>query len=693
MDTFTLRIPNVFKRKAAQRPYNAMMTFLGRNPLWTPDNIRNLTEAGFQKCMTMFRCVTLLAKAAGGIPWQLFEKAKSQDTKRVELFKHDLLDTFERPNPRHGQSAFIEAITGFYYIAGNSYILGVGPGIDGDSEEKRKPKELYYLYPHIMAIIPGNNVKPIVGYKYFGNPGKPKTYEPEDILQLKAFNPLNDFYGFSPLKAAAKGIDILNMALHWNMKLLQNDMKPPGAIKVEGSLAPQQRKDLTKFLLEEKAGYENAGLPMVLEGGQEWMPFAISPKDADWINGIKLTLRFCCVTLGIDPSLMGDTESKTYSNQKEARKALYVETTLPYMDYLRDELNNWLTPKYGDNLYLDYNRDAIEALKEEQTSVFERMSKAWWLSPNQKRVACGWGEDPSPEADRIWIPINFVPLDGGMSEPGKKSDKAQSFWQKKERKIKLWQHFVKRVNMKERTLIDSLEMRLKRQAQAVKEAILKLKGLSEVNPYALVDVEKESKEYLEKYRNQYFENFLHAGEAGYQASEGKLMDLDEEIKDITESFEFFPDLRAKMEELIINSGAKISETTLRKIAALVEKAGLEAWTVEDLAQNVWKNLDSLAISRSRTIARTEVMKTENWGQVEGYRQSPYVERKGWLCSFVPDSRDSHIAADAAYSDNPIPIDDPFTVGGEFLQYPGDANASVENIVNCLCSTYPEVREA
>jgi len=676
-----------------------MMTFLGRNPLWTSTNLRNLTEAGFQNCMTMFRCVTLLSKAAGGIPWQLFEKPKKAGEKRVELFEHPLLDTIQRPNPRHGLAAFIEAITGFYYIAGNAYILGVGAG--GKAEEEREqgpaPSELYYLYPHVMTIIPGTSAFPIAAYKYFSNPSKPKEYPPEDILQLKTFSPLDDFYGYPPLKAAAKGIDILNMALHWNMKLLQNDMKPPGAIKVSGNLDPEERKNLTKMLLEEKAGYENASMPMVLEGAQEWMPFSINPKDADWINSIKLTLRFCCITLGIDPALMGDTEAKTYSNQKESRKALYEETTLPYMDYLRDELNNWLTPKFGDNLVLDYNRDEIEALKEERSAVFERASKAHWLTLNEQRVMCGKDELPIPEADLPWLPMNLVPITAaGAAKPaeeaGTKSDKHESFWQKKERKLLLWQHFVKRVQMKERTLIGSLEQRLRQQARVVREAILGATATAEINPEAIIDVEEEAKTYAEEYKRQYYENFLSAGEAGRQAGEGKLMDLNATKREEKE-FEIPPDIRAKLEALIIESGAHISRTSLKKIAALVVEGKYENWTVDEVAQRVFERLDNFAPSRARAIARTEVAKTENWGQVEGYKQAPRVERKGWLCSFVADSRLTHQEADVNYSENPIPLNDAFEVGGELMQFPLDPSASVENIVNCLCSTYPEVREA
>ena len=57
-----------------------------------------------------------------------------------------------------------------------------------------------------------------------------------------------------------------------------------------------------------------------------------------------------------------------------------------------------------------------------------------------------------------------------------------------------------------------------------------------------------------------------------------------------------------------------------------------------------------------------------------------------MCSFVPDSRESHKAADG----QEVALDADFIVGGEALSYPGDPKGSPENVCNELCSTYPVV---
>jgi hypothetical protein len=147
-----------------------------------------------------------------------------------------------------------------------------------------------------------------------------------------------------------------------------------------------------------------------------------------------------------------------------------------------------------------------------------------------------------------------------------------------------------------------------------------------------------------------------------------------------------------MEQLILNSGANISVATLKKISKHVITGQLEGLTVEATTQVIWEKLNSLAPFRSRRIARTEMAKLENFGQMEGYKQTEFVQRKGWLSAFVPDTRQAHMDADFEYAENPIALDAAFIVDGEALQYPGDPNGSAGNVINCLCSTYPEVRE-
>ena len=399
-----------FKKKSNPVYKTILTTMFGDNPAWTKKNIANITKAGYENCCTVFACVNERAGSGAGVPWRLFKKPISRGAKKVEIEAHPLLDLMNRPNSQEGGFAFRMKVMAFYLISGNSYLTRIGP-------KQGPPSEMYSIRPDRMKVLPGNELMPIRGYRYTVS-GQKRDFKFEEILHLKSFSPLDDWYGLSPIAVAGKEIDILSMNRAWNMKLLENDCRPPGGLVVEGALSEEQRGGLEKIIEKKMTGYENAGKPLVLEGGVKWQPWAINPKDMDGINSDKMNSRKICSVFNIPPEIIGDSENKTYSNYKEARKALYIEAVLPDLDLLRDELNNWLTPAFGDNLHLSYDKNSIDAIREELSAVYERQGKAWWRTVNERRISTG-DAGIGKAGDVILTPANLIPfsdISGNISE-------------------------------------------------------------------------------------------------------------------------------------------------------------------------------------------------------------------------------------------------------------------------------------
>ena len=403
-----LRKARTFMRRLRTKEnptYQTLLMMLGPNPLWSKKDIARLAEAGYKQCSTVYACVNMIVESAAMVPWTLSKKSVSGG-KKEEIEEHDLLNRLHRPNPQDGGTAFTKNMLAYYLIGGNSYMIKVGI-----ADTEAPPRELYTMRPDRVRVIPGNSFEPIGGYRYTVNGiDRKPDFKPDEVLHLKAFHPLDDWYGLSPIEVAGKEIDIASMGRDWNMKLLQNDCRPPGALTTEGSLDEEQRTEVKKMMSEDIQGYKNVANPLVLEGGLKWQSFAITPKDIDWLAADKMTTRKICSVFKVAPQLVSDEESKTFANYKEARKALYLEAVIPLLTYLRDEYNNWLTPAWGDDrLYLDFDRDSIEAIREEQNAIYERQATAYWRTVNEKRKACG-DDDIGPEGDVILIPANLIPL-------------------------------------------------------------------------------------------------------------------------------------------------------------------------------------------------------------------------------------------------------------------------------------------
>jgi hypothetical protein len=530
---------------------------------------------------------------------------------------------------------------------------------------------------------------------------------PEEILHLTEFHPTDDFYGLSRLEVAAKSVDISNLSQEWNAKLLKNDMRPPGAIKSQSLLTDAQFERIRQLIKEKYMGSENAGMPLLFEGGMEWQQLSISPHDMDWLNAEKFNLRRICSIFGVASELLGDSENKTYSNIQEARKALYQEAVLPIMDSLKVELNKWLAPLYGQGIELEYDRDAIEALQEDRAKKYAYLAAADWLTINEKRDACGYDEIDG--GDVVLVPISSIPLEQATAEPepvpdalkpdadnlsqdeqGGAKGKGRRIWATDEQKKALWMSFDVRTRSRSKSFIEMAKSYLKAQAKRILVNASELASVNGVKPEQILNLKDEVKLYVKTFQPWYVDHFIRAGNAGLKATKGELFD-DAAFKadKPTGRFNLTPALEEKLMQMIFNSGTKVNETVIDVIYDLLLEAQAQGLTVERFTQKIIaEDFESFSNNRARLWAMTESAKVDNWGQVEGYRQSEFVDQKGWLCMFLPTSREGHEEA----SGQEVPLDEPFHVGGEDLDHPGDPNGTPGNVCNCHCTTYPIVKE-
>ena len=110
------------------------------------------------------------------------------------------------------------------------------------------------------------------------------------------------------------------------------------------------------------------------------------------------------------------------------------------------------------------------------------------------------------------------------------------------------------------------------------------------------------------------------------------------------------------------------------------EAGIRAGeTTAQLTARVETAFAGVARGRALTIARTEAAAAFNAGQQDAMERTG-LKMKRWVCSGLPNVRPAHRAADG----QEVPVDEPFEVDGEELDYPGDETGSPENVINCRC---------
>lgn len=354
-------------------------------PVWTPRDYGALAREGFARNAVAYRCVRMIAEAAGSLAWLAYEGGR-------ELDAHPLADLLARPNPRQTGSDFLEALYGHLMIAGNAYVEAVG--IDGGIAE------LHVLRPDRVKVVPGADGWP-QAYEYRVG-GETVRFEGEaaagvrPVLHIALFHPSDDHYGLSPLEAAAVAVDIHNAAGSWNKALLDNAARPSGALVYRpaepgAALTQEQYARLKEELEANFSGAANAGRPLLLEGGLDWKALGLSPKEMDFMAAKDSAARDIALAFGVPPMLLGIPGDNTYSNYQEAQRAFWRQTVLPLAGRAGKALAAWLAPAFGA-VRLDVDLDRVEALSAEREALWKRVREADFLSTNEKRAAVGYGE-------------------------------------------------------------------------------------------------------------------------------------------------------------------------------------------------------------------------------------------------------------------------------------------------------------
>lgn len=126
----------------------------------------------------------------------------------------------------------------------------------------------------------------------------------------------------------------------------------------------------------------------------------------------------------------------------------------------------------------------------------------------------------------------------------------------------------------------------------------------------------------------------------------------------------------------------VNKTTGDALRATLNEGVAQGEDLGQIRERITAVYDQAQDFRAETIARTEVGAAQNFGR-SAEMENQGVKKRVWIAIFS-NTRDAHAEADGQI----VAVDEPFQVGGESLDYPGDPAGSPENTINCQCSVSP-----
>ena len=351
---------------------------------WGSRSSEALMRDGYLRNAVAYRCIRMVAEAAASVPMVSAHAATAA--------------LLARPMPDEAGPSLLETLYSQLQMTGNAYVEAVR------LEGEKAPRGLQMLRPErVKPLVDGRGW--ITGWTYTVDRRERRIMRDEEgwspVLQLKCYHPGSDVSGLAPLASARQALDLHNASADWAKSLIDNSAKPSGALVYgrDGARMTDEQFDRLKIELETAhAGAENAGRPLLLEGGLDWKPMSLSPAEMDFREARNGAAREIALALGVPPQLLGIPGDNTYSNYKEANLAFWRMTVLPLVNKTAAGIGLWLSGCFEEEVSMQTDLDAVPALSVEREALWARLEAASFMSVAEKRAMAGLPELAEPLA-------------------------------------------------------------------------------------------------------------------------------------------------------------------------------------------------------------------------------------------------------------------------------------------------------
>jgi HK97 family phage portal protein len=347
---------------------------------------------------TAAACIALVSQSLASVPLNLYRRTANGGRERAT--DHPLYSVLhDAPNGVMTAFECRETLGTSLMVSGNAYAVL-------DWNQRGQVTAMMPLDPGTVAVERLESGR--LRYRVTSRAGGIRVYTQDEMLHLRYRLARDGVMGLSPIQLARETFNLALTQQDTAAGLAAKGNRPSGAL-VFPNMIGGEKKDaaLDKLRAKIEANTVTSSV-LVLDGGADWKSFAMTAKDAEFLESRKLTNLDICRIWGVPPTAVGILDHGTYSNVEMESRALVVRCLAPMARRVEQAMNMALLPA-GSRQTLFVEHDLAGLLRGDVKARYEgyRIGREWgWLSPNEIR---GWENMPEIEGgDEYLSPLNMT---------------------------------------------------------------------------------------------------------------------------------------------------------------------------------------------------------------------------------------------------------------------------------------------
>lgn len=600
----------------------------------------------------VWACIEKRAKAFASVNFNLYKLKANGDLDEVKA--HPLLELLYKFNPEMTKFDFLELSMTYLDLYGASpwYLERNGTS---------KVQSIYLIRPEFLTVNKDASGS-ILYYDYrIGNFNL--QIRKEDLIMLKNYNPEYPEKGLGTIEAVRKDAIQDDYMSQSNTNLLLNDNRLTGVLEIPGEPSKEALKRLEEEWSQKYGGYNNTGKLKVLTEGMKYVPVGISPKDLDFIASQKFNKDKILAIFGVPKELLGDLQTANRASAEAVSYIFYKGTIEPLVKKYVEQLNEFLVPNFGSDLWLDFEPLAKEDQEQQVSKIEKLVDKV--ITRNEARVILGY--EAVKGGDVLFNDFMNMPLTTTY-EPEKhlridsrkanyiKSRIMNRDYRKKEAQKRIDNSIIKEIKKitnerKSNEKDDNTVIRVIGKKKISKQTFVEYQRKRMLEERKMVDsYEKQLKTLFKEQKDRYLSTFKKNGIVNMKGLDG-LDEMWATVEIIEPALyksvisggklaidffgtKFIPNNKWISEwtaKLAMREAKIITDTTQEELVKQLTEATNQGEGIEKIKDRVEGVFEFANETRAKMIARTEVTRGMAEGQRQNYKQMGYKDVK-WILS-------------------------------------------------------------